>query len=32
MSTADSYLIVSVQSCVHDVYKTFDPDMSEKKD
>ena len=31
MSTADSYLIVSVQSCVHDVYKTFDPDMSEKK-
>ena len=32
MSTADSYLIVSVQSCVHDVYKTFDPDMSEKKE
>ncbi len=32
MSTADSYLIVSVQSCVHDVYKTFDPDMPEKKE
>ena len=32
MSTADSYLIMSVQSCVHDVYKTFDPDMSEKKE
>ena len=31
MSTADSYLIVSVQSCVHDVYKTFKPDISEKK-
>ncbi len=32
MSTADSYLIVSVQSCVHDVYKTFKPDISEKKE
>lgn len=30
MSTADSYLIVSVQSCVHDVYKTFKPDTSER--
>ena len=32
MSTADSYLIVSVQSCVHDVYKTFKPDISEKQE
>ena len=32
MSTADSYLIVSVQSCVHDVYKTFKPDISERKE
>ena len=32
MSTADSYLIVSVQSCVHDVYKTFKPDIPEKKE
>lgn len=32
MSTADSYLIVSVQSCVHDVYKVFKPDTSEKKE
>lgn len=32
MSTADSYLIVSVQSCVHDVYKSFKPDISERKE
>ena len=32
MSTADSYLLVSVQTCVHDIGKTFDPDMSEKKE
>lgn len=32
MSTADSYLIVSVQSCVHDVYKVFRPNISEKKE
>ena len=30
MSTADSYLIVSVQTCVHDIYKTFKPGISEK--
>ena len=32
MSTADSYLIVSVQTCVHDIYKTFKPDTPEKKE
>ena len=32
MSTADSYLIVSVQTCVHDIYKTFKPGISEKKE
>ena len=32
MSTADSYLIVSVQTCVHDIYKTFRPDTPEKKE
>ena len=30
MSTADSYLLVSVQTCVHDIGKTLKPDMSEK--
>jgi len=30
MSTADSYLLVSVQSVVRDVIKTFKPDMKEK--
>lgn len=30
MSTADSYLLVSVQTCVHDIGKTFFPDMKEK--
>ena len=28
MSTADSYLIVSVQTCVHDIYKVFRPDIA----
>ena len=32
MSTADSYLIVSVQTCVHDIYKVFKPDTPEKKE
>lgn len=32
MSTADSYLIVSVQTCVHDIYKVFRPDTPEKKE
>ena len=32
MSTADSYLLVSVQTCVHDIGKTIQPDMSEKKE
>ncbi len=32
MSTADSYLLVSVQTCVHDIGKTVDPDMSGKKE
>ena len=30
MSTADSYLLVSVQSCVRDIIHTFKPGMSEK--
>lgn len=30
MSTADSYLLVSVQTCVHDIGKTLKPDMQEK--
>ncbi len=30
MSTADSYLLVSVQACVSDVGKTINPNMSEK--
>lgn len=30
MSTADSYLLVSVQSCVRDIIRTFMPDMEEK--
>ena len=32
MSTADSYLLVSVQTCVHDIGKTINPNMSEKKE
>ncbi|MEY8387716.1 sodium:solute symporter family protein [Oscillospiraceae bacterium 38-13] len=30
MSTADSYLLVSVQTCVHDIGKTFFPQMTDK--
>lgn len=30
MSTADSYLLVSVQACVSDIGKTIKPDMNEK--
>ena len=30
MSTADSYLLVSVQTCVHDIGKSIRPDMKEK--
>ncbi|MCD7844933.1 MAG: sodium:solute symporter family protein [Oscillospiraceae bacterium] len=30
MSTADSYLLASVQTCVHDIGKTVKPDMKEK--
>lgn len=30
MSTADSYLLVSVQSCVRDIIHTFVPGMTEK--
>lgn len=32
MSTADSYLLVSVQTCVHDIGKTISPKMPEKKE
>ena len=30
MSTADSYLLVSVQTCVHDIGKTIRPSMEER--
>ena len=30
MSTADSYLLVSVQTCVHDIGKTFHPEMKDR--
>ena len=30
MSTADSYLLVSVQTCVHDIGKTIQPKMKER--
>ena len=30
MSTADSYLLVSVQTCIHDIGKTFRPEMKDK--
>lgn len=30
MSTADSYLLVSVQTCVHDIGKTIRPQMKER--
>ena len=32
MSTADSYLLVSVQTCVHDIGKTINPSISEKRE
>ena len=32
MSTADSYLLVSVQTCVHDIGKTINPKMTEKRE
>ena len=32
MSTADSYLLVSMQTAVDDIGKTIDPGMSEKKE
>lgn len=32
MSTADSYLLVSVQTCVHDIGKTLDTKMPEKRE
>lgn len=32
MSTADSYLLVSVQTCVHDIGKTLHPSMKEKNE
>ena len=32
MSTADSYLLVSVQTCVHDIGKTINPNMTEKRE
>ena len=32
MSTADSYLLVSVQTCVHDIVKTFNPGLKEKNE
>ena len=32
MSTADSYLLVSVQTFIHDLYKNFKPDLQEKRE
>ena len=32
MSTADSYLLVSVQTCVHDIGKTISPGMSDRRE
>ena len=32
MSTADSYLLISVQTCVHDIGKTINPSMTDKKE
>ena len=32
MSTADSYLLVSVQTCVHDIVRTLKPDLTEKRE
>lgn len=30
LSTADSYLLVSVQTCVHDIIKTYKPSLRDK--
>ena len=32
MSTADSYLLVSVQTCVHDIGKTIHPGMTDRRE
>ena len=32
MSTADSYLLVSVQTCVHDIGMTLNPKMTERRE
>lgn len=32
MSTSDSYLLVSVQTCIHDIGKVIKPDMTEKRE
>ncbi len=32
MSTADSYLLVSVQTCVHDIGKTINPGMTDRRE
>lgn len=32
MSTADSYLLVATQTCVHDIGMTIKPDMGEKRE
>ena len=32
MSTADSYLLVSVQTCVHDIVRTLKPGLTEKRE
>lgn len=32
MSTADSYLLVAVQTCVHDIGKTVSPKMDDKRE
>ena len=32
MSTADSYLLVAVQTCIHDIGKTIRPNMPEKRE
>lgn len=32
MSTADSYLLVSMQTAVHDIGKTINPNMTEKRE
>lgn len=32
MSSADSYLLISIQTCVHDIGETISPDMGEDKE